>query len=284
MKPVGMMAACLVLILGPLAGSVWSDQGLQLANAKQIEESVIRPIGYPQWIDRIPEGCFVGISNPCLSIEAARQQAIDSALSQILQAMGADYELEHETVLSGSLHRSHHELRERLSYSSQWFLRSVHQNVRKSHFQQTPAGYVCFLLIELTEDKLQELRRLSIGPKVGATVVRSDPDGMLIKVRENNGVVATIAGYRLEITSENRHADLITLFAWKVPKGTTRKTERVLDRKVTVKGDSQMLFIPTPVSGVTVKNLIIGSETRIAVFLMGYDEIGREFTLPVNAF
>jgi hypothetical protein len=177
---------------------------------------VIRPIGYPQWISRIPEGCFVGISNPCQSIEAARQQAMHSALSQILQAMGANYELEHETVLSGNLHRSHHELRERLSYSSQWFLRSVQQNIRKSHIQETPAGHVCSLLIEFPEDKIQELRRLSIGPKLGATVMRSGPDGMLIEVRENNGVVATLTGYRLEITTENRYAGVITLFAWKV--------------------------------------------------------------------
>ncbi|EFK08834.1 conserved hypothetical protein [delta proteobacterium NaphS2] len=284
MRVIGVIGACFVLIFVPLGGSVWCDQGLPLAATKEVEEAVIGSIGYPQWISSIPEGCFVGISNPCQSIEPARKQALYSALSEILQAMGADYELKHETIISGNLHRSHHQLRERLSYSSQWFLWSVQQNILKSHVQQTPAGYVFYLLIEFPEDKIRKLRRLSMGPKLGAVVMKSDEEGMLIEVRENNCVAATLTGYRMKITTENRHADLITLFAWKVPKGTSREIEGVLDRKITLKGNSQVFLIRTPASGVSLKNLILGSETRIAIILTGYDEIGREFTFPVSAF
>jgi len=284
MKPVGVMAAFFVLFFGSLAGSVWSDPGAKLAMTHKMVEAVIRPTGYPNWFVRIPDGCFVGISNHCESIEAARQQALHSALSQILQAMGADYELNHESVLSGNLHCSHHELKERLSYSSNWFLRSVQQNIRKSHIQHTPEGYTCYLLIHFPEDRIKELRRLSMGPKLGATVRRSGKEGISIEVRENNGVVANLTGYKLEITTENRHADVITLFAWKVQKIAYMEIDGVLDRKIIVKGNSQEFLIPMPVTGATLKDLILGSETRIAINLMGYDELGRELNLPVSTF
>jgi len=284
MKPVGVMAAFFVLFFGSLAGSVWSDQGRQLAMTNKMAEAVIRPTGYPKWFVRIPDGCFVGISNHCQSIEAARQQALHSALSQILQAMGADYELNHESLLSGNLHHSHHELKELLSYSCQWFLRSVQQNILKSHIQDSPRGYTCYLLIHFPEDKIKELRRLSIGPKLGARIRKSGKEGIFIEVRENNGVVANVTGYQLKITTENRHAEMITLFAWKVPKKAYVEIDGVLDRKVIVKGNTEEFLIPMPATGATLKKLILGSETRIAINLMGYDEIGRELTLPVSAF
>ncbi len=60
-------------------------------------------IDMPEWVTHTPEDGFVGISRPCKSIDEARQQAIESALCQILQAMGAEYELKHESILSGNL-------------------------------------------------------------------------------------------------------------------------------------------------------------------------------------
>jgi len=244
-------------------------------------EAVVRTMEYPKWITRIPEDCFVGISNPCQSIEAARQQAIYSALSQILQAMGANYQLRHESILTGSLHNSHYELRERLSHSSQWFLRSVHQNIRKSQIQKTPGGYICYLLIALSEDKIQDLKRLSMGPKLAATVMKSSREGILVDVRESNGVGVTLSDYQIHLKTRNRHAGLITLFAWKVPKKCIAKMDGVLRQHLHINRSSQRFLIPNPLAKTGLKQILLGAESRIKITLHGYDEMGRKVSFPV---
>ena len=105
-------------------------------------------IDMPEWVTHIPANSFVGISKPCESIKEARQQAIEAALCQILQAMGAEYELTQESTLSGDLHASNHALKERLAYTARWFIRSVHQNIKKSDFRQLQGKYVCPVLID----------------------------------------------------------------------------------------------------------------------------------------
>lgn len=79
-------------------------------------------IEIPEWVTNIPANGFVGISGLCQSIEEARQQALESAVSQILQAMGAEYNLSHKSIISGTAHDSRHELRERLVYTAKWFV------------------------------------------------------------------------------------------------------------------------------------------------------------------
>ena len=88
----------------------------------------------PPWAVHIPEHSYVGISSPRPSIEEARQQALGSAIGQILQSMGADYHLSHESVLSGDLHSSKYALKESLSYTAKWLLNSVQQNIRQYAF------------------------------------------------------------------------------------------------------------------------------------------------------
>ena len=107
---------------------------------KQILMRSAEPQSLPYWVTNIPENAFVGISGPSRSIEEARQQAMNSAIGQILQAMGADYQLTHESVLSGNLDQSRHELKERLAYSARWLLDSVQQNARQYAFQETGDG------------------------------------------------------------------------------------------------------------------------------------------------
>ena len=240
-------------------------------------------VAMPDWVTHIPEECFVGISRPCQAIEEARQDALNSAVTQILQAMGAEYSLHHTSSLTGNKKYSHHELNESLTYTAKWFLRSVQQNIRKSHVQQIPDGYLCFVLINFPAARLERLRQLTIGPKVGARLVKVDnKKGMLIEVRENNHVGVTLTDYQIEVTTENRHAALITLFAWKVPKCSHRNFKGLLDRKISIRGTSETFFIPTSSADTGFRKILLGSTSRVAIILRGYDEIGRELCFPVH--
>jgi len=240
-------------------------------------------VAMPDWVTHIPEECFVGISRPCRAIEEARQEALNSAVTQILQAMGAEYSLHHTSTLTGNKKYSHHELNESLTYTAKWFLRSNQQNIRKSYVQQIPDGYLCFVLINFPAARLERLRQLTIGPKVGARLVKvDDKKGMLIEVRENNHVGVTLTDYQIEVTTENKKAALITFFAWKVPKCSHKNFHGLLDGKISIRGSSKTFFIPSPLADTGFKKLLLGSESRVSIILRGYDEIGRESSFLVN--
>ena len=272
-----------VLISVSLIEPVTCDQRIPSPKATQmLEVTASKSVAIPEWVTRIPDECFVGISRPCQAIEEARQEALNSAVTQILQAMGAEYSLNHTSALTGNKKYSHHELNERLTYTAKWFLRSVQQNIKKSRVQHIPNGYLCFVLIDFPAAKLERLRQLTIGPKAVARLVKVAKEGMLIEVRENNSVGVTLTDYQIEVTTQNRHAGLITLFAWKVPKCSHRNFKGILDRKISIRGSSQTFFIPNSSAHTGFKQFILGTESRIVIILRGYDEIGRELSFPVH--
>jgi hypothetical protein len=184
---------------------------------KSYEAEAPRSAHIPAWVTDIPTHCFVGISGPCRSIEEARGQALNSVVSQILQAMGAEYSLAHQSRLSGTIRASHYELQEKLAYTARWFIRSIQQHIKQSDIQWVHGKYICFVLVEFSPEEIEQLRKLSIGPKLVARIARKDGKWITIEARETNGVEVTLTDYRITTTIENCHADIITLFACKVP-------------------------------------------------------------------
>ena len=255
-----------------------------LKPVQALKVEVPQRINMPEWVTHIPINSFVGISGSCESIKEARQQAIESALCQILQTMGAEYELTHESTLSGNLHKSHHALKERLAYTAKWFARSVHQNIKKSDIRQIQGRYVSFVLIDFPPARIERLRKLTIGPKVAARVVKKKANQFVIEVRENNDVQVFLTDYHLKMTTNNRHAGIITLFALKVPDSAIQEFDCVFDRKIILKEKTEMLYIPLPSPDTDLKSLILGSETRIDIILQGHDELGRPLSIRVNSF
>jgi len=238
----------------------------------------------PDWFRSPPKDGFVGVSKLCPSIQAAREQALDSAIAQILQAMGAEYRFFHESALSGSADSSRYHLREFMTFAGRWFIHSVQQNIRKLDIQQIQGGYICFLLVEACPEKLEELRRLTIGPKPGARVVKSATEGVLVEVRENNGVQVTFTDYEVEITTNNHRAGVITMFLWKVPESRTVKAGGTLPQKVTVKESSARITLPNPAPPKSLGSFFLGSRHSSRLFLRGHDEIGRPVSVPVSGF
>jgi hypothetical protein len=239
-------------------------------------------IRIPAWVTDIPTHCFVGISGPCRSIEEAREQALSSVISQILQAMGAEYSLKHRSRLSGTIHASQHELKEELIYTARWFIRSIQQHIKQSDIQGVRGKYICFILVEFPPEEIEHLRRLTIGPKLGAKIVRKDSNWITIEVRETNGVEVTLTDYRITTTIENRHADIITLFAWKVPERSRTTSEGSIDHPVSVKGNSQKLSIPNPSSAVSLKSFLLGAQPRTEIIIQGHDERGQPVAVKVT--
>ncbi len=94
---------------------------------------------------------------------------MNSAIGQILQAMGADYQFTHESILSGNLDQSRHELKERLAYSARWLLDSVQQNARQYAFQETGDGLVAYVLVQMMPWELETIEEAHYGSQIDGT-------------------------------------------------------------------------------------------------------------------
>ena len=239
-------------------------------------------LNLPPWAVHVPEHSFVGISTPCSSIEAARQQALDSAIGQILQAMGAEYHLSHESMLNGDLNQSRHELKERLSYTARWLLNSVQQNIKHYAYRNTMNRHVCFVLIRMSPPELDALKRLTIGAKLTARMIGRNSGQAMIEVGETNGVGATLTEYRVETEKTHNHARLITLFFWKVHESEHTTSDGALAHRLFVKHSLSRAVIPIAIDGDRLKSLLMGSKQDLSIILTGYDEIGRPVSVPVR--
>ena len=284
--PGGVICVLLLSILatdGPVeAGDTWKRPvfTVTLAEPPDARQRVV----IPDWFKSPPKDGFVGVSKLCPSIQAAREQALESAIAQILQAMGAEYRFSHESMLSGRAQSSKYHLRETMTFAGRWFIHSVQQNIRKLDIQEIQGGYICFLLVEAGPEKLEELRRVTIGPKPGARVVEADGRTVLVEVRENNGVQVTLTDYEIEITTNNHRAGLITMFLWKVPEAQTVKAGGTLPQKVSLKESSARITLANPAPPKSLGSFFLGSRHSIRLFLRGHDEIGRPVSVPVSGF
>jgi hypothetical protein len=276
------IAFTLVLNILMVMPGISNSGSLPVSTTEIIETESSGSISMPEWVTRTPDHCFVGISNPCQTIEEARQQALNSAISQVLQAMGAEYSLKHTSTLAGISYYAHHRLDEQLTYTSRWFIRSIQQNIIKSKVYQIRDRFTLFVLINFPPEKIERLRKLTLGPKVTAEIIKKSSDRLAIQVRENNGVQVTFTKYQMEINKTNRHAGIITLFAWKVPEFSSRNYEGVIEQKICLKGDTQIFNIPHPTLVSNFKHLILGTETQMKIFLKGYDEISRQLSVTVQ--
>ncbi|PKN62626.1 MAG: hypothetical protein CVU57_23545 [Deltaproteobacteria bacterium HGW-Deltaproteobacteria-15] len=243
-----------------------------------------KPIRIPDWVSHTPRHGFVGISGLCPSIEEARQQALHSAIAQIVQNLGAEYTLSHQSVLEGDARYARHELKERLAYAARWFVRAANENVRQTDVQEIKGKYVCFLLIEFPPEMADKLRKLSMGPKAGARIIEIAVDKVFVEARENNGVEIALTDFEMELTTQNRHAGFITMFFRKVPESETRNHKGVIERRVSLRSSAERFMLPLPAPDQSLKAAILGSTNQVRIILRGYDELGKAVSLPVNRF
>ena len=278
--PLFLLALMISISLGGADAN--AHAAMHSAKEAQIDSSEQTSSGIPSWAVHIPEHSFVGISSPYLSVEDARQQAVDSVISQILQSMGAEYHQTHESTLSGSLHESRYVLKERLSYAARWLLDSVQQNIRQYAFQKTGSGHVCFVLVQMRPSELERLKRLTMGARLTARIIGTNGGHATIEVSESNDVGVTLTEYRATVVSTNRNARLITLFVWKVPESAVATYEGVLSTRLVLKNGTRRTAVSISTDENHLKSVLMGSNRAVDITLSGYDEIGRPISVPVR--
>ena len=91
----------------------------------------------------------------------------------------------------------------------------------------------------------------------------------------------TLTDYHITTTVENRHADIITLFAWKVPESSRKTYKGGIGHSISIKGNSQTLSVPNPIPVSSLKSIIFGAEAKTEILLRGHDERGRQVEVTV---
>jgi hypothetical protein len=124
------------------------------------------------------------------------------------------------------------------------------------------------------EEKIQEMRRLSRGAKIIATVLYKNDKHAELKVSEVNGVSVVISSAEVTVTKKNKFAKVITLFFWKVPSGIKNTTSIFVD-PVEVCSNSANIQLPINNFGKNLIDYLLGAKFERIAILTGYDEIGR---------
>jgi len=247
-----------------------------------VEQISHRPVPVPAWVLHTPENCFVGISPLCASVAEARDQAMSSAIAQVLQAMGAEYSLRSEARSQGTASTASHELKESLVFTARWLLREVQQGVRQTVIQEQASKYLAYVLLEAQPEHLERLRRLTMGPRLSARVLRTEGDSVALEVRESGGVAVTLTSFRMAAKTRHEHARLITLFAFKVPEASHWEQDGGLPSPLRIKGSAAAENFPKPSQEIGIKALALGSSTSLALTLTGFDEIGRPVSVTTQ--
>jgi hypothetical protein len=196
--------------------------------------------------------------------------------------MGAQYRLTHVSTNAGTTTRSYNQLEETLTYTASWFIRSVQESIVKSEMYRNNHQYMYFVLVHCSPEKIMRLRKLNVGPKISAGIIEKHRDSLTIQARETNGVEATLTDYIVTIVGLNRHARLISLFAWKVSESTIRHMSGVFEKPIVLNANDRIISIPNPNPCHSIASIIIGAQFETAVTLNGYDEVGRKISVVVK--
>jgi len=224
----------------------------------------------------IPEGHVLGISPLCASLREARNKALRDAASQVLRTIGAHYSLQFESRIIGTTDRAETVINERFHYDAHAFVRDLEQNTVQSAYEVTSAGYVYQTLIHYPPEKIERMRKLSLGPQLSARILTTTPDRLVIELTESRGVAATIDTASITTTAELCFADFINYYIAKTQKWKITKTQ-IHIQAVTVKNSSKTVRLDLKH---TANNPLYSKNT--AIELIGMSETGLQIQLSLN--
>jgi hypothetical protein len=226
-------------------------------------------------LNDVPPGHFVGISIPSNFLAEARKSAIDNIVRQIVGAIGVKYKHHYLDAVSGNVRNPQRVIVDKLSGDAQGIVLDAEKSIVKSSWlTDASEKYVYFVLVYYPEKKIQEMRRLSRGAKVIATLVSKNDNYAELKVSEVNGVSVVISSAEITVTKKNRLAKAITLFFWRVPSRLEHKMSIPIT-PLKLQNNSRQIRLSMDNFRKNFDDYLLGAEIKRIAVLSGYDEIGR---------
>jgi hypothetical protein len=231
----------------------------------------------PDFAINVPEGHFIGISSPCDNLQSSRQSAITDVTKQVLGSIQADYTHKYSKTISGN--PADPELSIRDDFSSNSFAGTslgIEKNIVRTHFAKDNIGhYVCFVLVEYSQQKITEIRRLSRKANIVVSAKNNPRGSITIKVSESNNVAVVLSSVSIDLEKKYSFAGFYNFCIWKVPYGSKSSFSVPFDPVKVVNGTSK-IRIETNNLGKNWKDILLGADTKHRLRINGYDEIGRE--------
>ncbi len=236
----------------------------------------------PEFVKSVPSGHFAGVSAPSGSLHDARRSAIDDVVRQILGAINVRYDHRYTDRVTGSPHSAHRVVDDSLRRFASGVVLDVERGIVQSVEGRDGSGRIlCYVLVRYSEAQIQEMRRLSKGAKVVASIT-ADEDGFLsVRVTEVNGVAVTIASADVVVEKKNKFAKAISLFVWKVPDGS-RESFSASVGPVRVCSSQRSFSLDLRRFQNKVGDSVLGADLSRMIKLRGFDEIGREVVVEVS--
>jgi hypothetical protein len=231
----------------------------------------------PSFVTSVPSGHFAGVSAPSRSLAEARRSAVNDVVRQVLGSIGMVYEHKYVDRVSGSVRGRGpgRVVDDRLQGFSHGVVLGLEENVVKSSWYRDSLGrYVYFVLARYPEEKIREMRRLSRGAKIVASVASENGGDFRLKVSEVNGVSVMILSVVVKIKKRNRFSKFISFYMWHVPEGSEH-TASVAFESVRVCGNSQEVVLSIAGCNKGFKDYLLGAKLERVAVLKGHDELGR---------
>jgi hypothetical protein len=272
----------LVFLVASLKVSLLGAPELFSGSSEQTHHSNANGLKVPSYLTDVPPEHFTGVSKPSNSIAEARRSAMDDVIRQVLGAIGVHYNHSYFDRVSGNVQKPQRLIDDKLTGNANGIVLDVERSIVKSSWLTNASGkHIYFVLVYYPKEKIQEMRRLSKGAKVVATVVSKNDKYAELKVSELNGVSVVISSAEVKVTKKNRFAKAITLFFWRVPSGMEYKISIPITPLKLCSNLSQ-IRLPLDKFSKNFTDYILGANLRRIAVLSGHDEIGRPITVKIE--
>ena len=230
----------------------------------------------------VPFGHFAGVSNPSKSLAEAKRSAVNDVVRQILGSIDTSYSHQYSDHTFGNVKAINRVVDDRLDKVSRGIVLDVEKNIVKRSCSQDSSGrYVFSVLVSYPDSKISEMRRLSRGSKVTASVISKSNGNVILRITEANGVSVNLSSADVLIEKRNRFAKFYNFCVWKVPYGS--KVRRVVPfDSVNVCGESTSISLGVDQSQLEFTDYLLGAKVERSIVLHGVDELGRNVAVELK--
>lgn len=239
------------------------------------------PLQVPGFVTSVPKSHFAGVSTPCKALSEARKSAVNDVVRQVLGTIGIEYDYKFFDLVSGDPRNPKRVIDDRLYGVAHGVVLGVGQSIVKSSWWQDATGrYVYFILVRYPDKKIREMRRLSKGAKILASVISENQKNVKLRVTEVNGVSVVLSSLDITVRKRNRYAKAISFYIWHVPSGSQSRMSIAID-PVRVCGGTSEVKLPLDGMDKDFIDYLLGADLKRVAVLKGHDELGRPISAKV---
>ena len=112
----------------------------------------------PSFLEQVPPGHYLGISIECQQLAKAKEDSMENVIKQILQQIGAEYNLEFEKVTYVEDNQVDVTVKDSFSYNTAGMLADI--EVKDSYFEKFKGKYVFYTLVYFPQSKIILARKM----------------------------------------------------------------------------------------------------------------------------